>query len=343
MSGASNAAVSGTNSAVAQELENYQFQLEQVNEALQRDPENTELLKLSGDLAEVVLLFQQQANVASTAAVSGTNSAGTLSTTTLDPTTGKEIASAPTTTVKRHVPSWAQRSSSSKAQKQTNEAGSNDSVSVWEAGKIVLAQWTDGQFYEATIVGPHKSFNSPTSAHILDIIFTGFETVEQISVDALKEPPVPAGASAAASNGSPATSIAASGDPASSSTKKAGLPSSDTASADTSRQFKKKKTKKDGPGKLESEQLQKQSAWLKFAGKGEGHSNNGGAKSSKKVSAASTPAASSKPASWQQAGFKRKSMFSTPDDPNARVGVIGSGKPMTQFQSRGRHVFSKDD
>ncbi|KAJ3267501.1 hypothetical protein HK104_005818, partial [Borealophlyctis nickersoniae] len=77
---------------------------------------------------------------------------------------------------------------------------------------------------------------------------------------------------------------------------------------------KKKNFNKTGSSKKESEQAEKQKAWLSFAtGKG-----------SKKAPAPL---------------LKKSSIFSTPDDPNAKVGVVGSGKPMTQFHQRGKHIF----
>lgn len=83
---------------------------------------------------------------------------------------------------------------------------------------------------------------------------------------------------------------------------------------------KKKKKKKrpmpkaEGPTKGEADQKKKQDAWLKFANK----------KAKVKVGSVST-----------------KSIFSTPDNPHSKVGVVGSGKPMTQFAQRGKHVFTK--
>lgn len=45
-----------------------------------------------------------------------------------------------------------------------------------------------------------------------------------------------------------------------------------------------------------------------------------------------------------QAGFlsagKKDSMFSVPDNPDAKVGVIGSGQGMTDYKHAGRHEFS---
>ncbi|KAG0253378.1 hypothetical protein BG011_006397 [Mortierella polycephala] len=71
--------------------------------------------------------------------------------------------------------------------------------------------------------------------------------------------------------------------------------------------FKKKK----GSGAV-NEQVQKQMAWQNFA--------KGGAKKAKGT-------------------ILKKSIFATPDNPEGKVGVVGSGKGMTQFQARGKHVY----
>lgn len=39
------------------------------------------------------------------------------------------------------------------------------------------------------------------------------------------------------------------------------------------------------------------------------------------------------------AGKKKGSMFSVPDNPNARVGVIGSGKAASELKPKQRHEF----
>ncbi|KAG0200355.1 hypothetical protein BGX28_006554 [Mortierella sp. GBA30] len=64
--------------------------------------------------------------------------------------------------------------------------------------------------------------------------------------------------------------------------------------------------------KSASEQVQKQMAWQNFA--------KGGAKKAK-------------------GPILKKSIFATPDDPEGKVGVVGSGKGMTQFQQRGKHIY----
>ncbi|CAG8492854.1 4952_t:CDS:2, partial [Cetraspora pellucida] len=36
-----------------------------------------------------------------------------------------------------------------------------------------------------------------------------------------------------------------------------------------------------------------------------------------------------------QPPINKRSIFATPENPEGKVGVVGSGKPMTQFQQRG--------
>jgi survival-of-motor-neuron-related-splicing factor 30 len=40
---------------------------------------------------------------------------------------------------------------------------------------------------------------------------------------------------------------------------------------------------------------------------------------------------------------KKESIFKVPEGLDARVGVVGSGKGMTENAKRGRHEFSADD
>lgn len=41
-------------------------------------------------------------------------------------------------------------------------------------------------------------------------------------------------------------------------------------------------------------------------------------------------------------GRKRESIFKSPDDPQGKVGVTGSGKGLTEFQKREKHFHLKD-
>ncbi|KAF9338516.1 hypothetical protein BGZ91_008645 [Linnemannia elongata] len=82
--------------------------------------------------------------------------------------------------------------------------------------------------------------------------------------------------------------------------------------------MKKKKKADAGP----SEQVQKQMAWQNFA------KGKTGVKKGK--------------AGGGVVGLK-KSIFATPDNPEGKVGVVGSGKGMTQFQQRGKHLYGNTD
>ncbi|KAI9299181.1 hypothetical protein K502DRAFT_361715 [Neoconidiobolus thromboides FSU 785] len=85
---------------------------------------------------------------------------------------------------------------------------------------------------------------------------------------------------------------------------------------DEERKKKKKRKivpKSEGPSKMEVEQKKKQDAWLKFSNK----------------------------KSIKNRAVSQKSMFSTADNPNSKVGVINSGKPMTQFAQKEKHKFAK--
>lgn len=42
-------------------------------------------------------------------------------------------------------------------------------------------------------------------------------------------------------------------------------------------------------------------------------------------------------------GTKKSSIFAVPDDPNGKVGVVGSGRGITDFHQRGRHDFGAAD
>lgn len=54
---------------------------------------------------------------------------------------------------------------------------------------------------------------------------------------------------------------------------------------------------------------------------------------------------SMKYAFYYQIGFfsgrKRESIFKSPDDPTGKVGVTGSGKGLTEFQRREKHLHLK--
>ncbi|CAJ0626474.1 9091_t:CDS:2 [Entrophospora sp. SA101] len=90
---------------------------------------------------------------------------------------------------------------------------------------------------------------------------------------------------------------------------------------------KEHKKKKAGDGqKKVNEQVQKQKSWLAFASS---TSTVPGKKVTKTKRLAQPP-------------INKKSIFATPENPEGKVGVVGSGKPMTHFQQRGKHIFDRD-
>ncbi|KAI7878607.1 hypothetical protein K492DRAFT_208867 [Lichtheimia hyalospora FSU 10163] len=63
----------------------------------------------------------------------------------------------------------------------------------------------------------------------------------------------------------------------------------------------------------------KKNAWQNFASSAQ--------KQKKKGRMAATP-------------INKKSIFKTPDNPDSKVGVVGSGRGMTSYQQRGKHLFT---
>ncbi|KAI7871094.1 hypothetical protein BDF14DRAFT_1768274 [Spinellus fusiger] len=81
----------------------------------------------------------------------------------------------------------------------------------------------------------------------------------------------------------------------------------------------KKKKKENTPGvKKVNETEVKKTAWLNFA--------SGSDKKKKKKAAAP---------------INKNSIFKTPDTPEGRVGVVGSGRGMTTFLQRGKHIYAE--
>jgi len=81
----------------------------------------------------------------------------------------------------------------------------------------------------------------------------------------------------------------------------------------------KDKKKKSGEGQKKiNEQNLKQKSWLAFAS---GSAMAPGRKTTKTKRLVQPP-------------INKRSIFATPENPEGKVGVVGSGKPMTQFQQR---------
>lgn len=249
---------------MAEELATYQFQLDQVDEALAKDPENAELQKLRGDLTELINLYSNLAQEQQAAAAS-------------------EI------------------------KKKRTDAGAG-AAKLWGVGSVVMARYhLDGKYYEAVV----DAVPEDPREGAYSVTFKGYGNQEAVNAADIRDPSSTANTSTAA--------------------KKRPIEAPKTAAtiAATNPDINKKKKKfkpKDGaPSKRDKEQMEKQQAWLSFA--------SGPASKKRK----STSAGATKPI------LKKPSIFATPDDPMAKVGVVGSGKPMTNFQQRGKHIFQVDE
>ncbi|OUM57449.1 hypothetical protein PIROE2DRAFT_17573 [Piromyces sp. E2] len=250
---------------MSEDLETYQFQLDQVNEAIEKDPENTELQKLRDDLLQLVNLLK-----ASTEASSNENSK----------------QSSESGSSKRHSNVHTPTETSSKNHLNKKK---------FEKGNVVMAKWSvDKQYYEATIL----NVISPTS---YQIVFNGYGNEEVVNDSDIKEIAPKAEAAPAADGNSkkrPYSTIIA-------------APSTELTNphaVDPERKKKIKKKKEANYNKKEQEQLKKQKAWNLFA------------KSNSKIS-------------------KNVSIFKTPTEYNGKVGFSGSGRPMTEFSERKKHIY----
>ncbi|CAG8439905.1 7382_t:CDS:2 [Ambispora gerdemannii] len=242
-----------------EELVQYQYQLDQVNLALQTDPENNDLLKLKTDLTELISL---------TSALVQNEVSQSPNKHTKSPISPKGNTSTPTT---------PNGSSSSGVPLFTKPL---------QVGDTCLARWSgDGDFYPAQITAIGGG------DQVFSVIFKGYNNVELVNVQDIK--PI--------------------------------MKNKRKSSTDKKDKEQKKRKAGDGQRKV-NEQVQKQKSWLAFA-------SGAAVAPGKKVTKAKR---------LTQPPINKKSIFATPDNPEGKVGVVGSGKPMTHFQQRGKHIFDRD-
>ncbi|PWN35364.1 uncharacterized protein FA14DRAFT_40575 [Meira miltonrushii] len=160
----------------------------------------------------------------------------------------------------------------------------------------------DGRFYDARIVSVAGSQHNP----MYTILFKGYNETAIVTSESLK-PSRHAGHHKIASN-----------DQAQSSSSQAlgSRQAKLTPEEEAERERKKKRSEKKNErfANRTAEAQAVQNSWQKFAKKAEkkGHMK------------------------------KEKSMFKTPDDPLAKVGVIGAGRGMTQYGDRKKHMYDGD-
>ncbi|GAA5927058.1 uncharacterized protein JCM15063_000445 [Sporobolomyces koalae] len=176
----------------------------------------------------------------------------------------------------------------------------------WKTGDDCSARYAgDGKWYPARITSVAGSSDQP----IYTVVFKGYDTPETVTLKDLRPPSNQFG------NG---PAIAGDVPTGSSEKRKAGEPSQ--AELDKERKKKKNEKKAETQKAKAEEQASRQKGWQSFA-----------KKSVKK--GVNIP------------GMSGESMFRSPADmaPQARVGVVGSGKGMTKAQERKRQTFLGGD
>ena len=132
------------------ELEMYQVQLSQVEQALKTDPDNEELASLASELKELIELTKQ--SIASTAGPSAPSSSGTA----------------------------ASKPDASRKPSQTSVPMSGK---AWSAGDECLAKYAgDGNWYPAKIT----SVGGAADNKVYSIVFKGYNTTELVKASELK-------------------------------------------------------------------------------------------------------------------------------------------------------------
>ncbi|KNC96882.1 uncharacterized protein SPPG_07712 [Spizellomyces punctatus DAOM BR117] len=254
---------------MAEELAQYQFQLDQVDEAIAKDPDNPELHKLRENITELINLYSE--------AVKQQQQTATITT------------------------------SDNKRKRPVGGYGEEAAKKICTVGATVMAKFSgDGKYYEAVIDAVLEESTTADGSSKYMVTFKGYGNQETVMSSDIR----PVSTATTSQSAAKKRPIAPPVTPAT------------TAATNPDVNKKKKKFKsKDGASvsKRDKEQLEKQKAWLSFA--------TGDSKKRKASVVAAKPP------------LKKPSIFATPDDPMAKVGVIGSGKPMTQFQQRGKHIF----
>ncbi|KAJ1557134.1 hypothetical protein HK405_000739, partial [Cladochytrium tenue] len=123
------------------ELNQYRFQLEQVGEALAKDPGNAELQKLEADLKDLIALYERLVPAPAPAASSTAPSGG-------------HEATAPTRSGKRSgAPLRREQADNDNddAAASAPEPALSGPPPRWVKGQTVLAKYKDGKLYEAVV------------------------------------------------------------------------------------------------------------------------------------------------------------------------------------------------
>ncbi|KAF9353609.1 hypothetical protein BGX26_008638 [Mortierella sp. AD094] len=290
----------------------YREEVANIESALQADPNNEELLNLKTEFLELISetekLLEQEKLSAAAASVKPATVAAAAVVAVASPSIPSEVSSpvsAPGSGFS--TPNTASKpSSSADPSKQPIYQPPPPAAAPrqWSVGERCRALYAaDGKFYEATIL------SIGGSGQAFSVQYKGYESSPPATVgpEDLKPPHDKSKYQKHGAAGAPA--VAAAGVDGDKGMKKRGPDGAESAAGGGP------KKKKSGGA---SEQVQKQMAWQNFA--------KGGAKKGVKA-----------------APILKKSIFATPDNPEGKVGVVGSGKGMTQFQQRGKHIYDSNN
>ncbi|KAJ3188057.1 hypothetical protein HK101_009244 [Irineochytrium annulatum] len=322
------------------ELNQYQFQLEQVEEALSKEPSNKELQKLRQDLSDLISLYS---NLVSTPAATSSSAAHSKSAPSKANNNDKKQPKHPSAPQQPQQGQKRQhddqRTNWQQDLEDLNGDGNGDGEydedddegsdgqdggaahpvrAKWIVGQTVLAKYSkDGKMYEATVEQCPPPIDASASAgggqrprQFYTVMFKGYSSRERVDVADVRDfDPTQVARPVSAVTGGKTN------------TKKRPTPKNFAVAFGNGMDRRSRKKQRnleyqENLKNMDAEHMKKQKSWQSFAG-------------GKKASLKTAPP------------LKKQSIFSTPDDPNAKVGVVGSGKPMTNFQTRGKHIYEK--
>ncbi|KAJ3364722.1 hypothetical protein GGF31_008933 [Allomyces arbusculus] len=322
---------------MAEELDNYYFQLEQVKLALDADPHNADLRQLLVDLEEVIALTQSLTGASATvpaaapvereeATPAPNDDEYNVASSDLGPVwppsapaTTSSSSPAPSSSI---GPVWPPAPAAAPSPSPApTPAPLSDLVPKYRVGDQVAAKWAvNGKIYEATISAVSTQAAKTPDDIVYSVVFSGYTSVELVrQADVQDYDPAIIHKPTSKKRAAPSSSSASTAQP---------VISSVANNDDSAKKRKKDPTVKAAKraAKIEAvnaEHNKAQQSWLQFAS---------GKKKGKAVSSTFKPVPI----------LAKKSMFATPDNPHAKVGVTGSGRGMTDFSERGKHKFEPE-
>ncbi|KAL7751298.1 hypothetical protein RI367_003158 [Sorochytrium milnesiophthora] len=207
----------------------------------------------------------------------------------------------------------AAESSSGNHEASEQTPADEDAQPRYKIGDVVAAKWSqNGKYYEATI----SALSTRTGDQLCSVVFKGYTNVELIKMSDIKPfDPSLVVQSHKRGNAQPLAAAASSPVPTTADSKKS-HPHNKTAHTAKKEKYVARQAE------IEAQHRQQQSSWLQFA------SGAAGGNKKRKMTGAGSGGI-----------LKKKSMFASPDSPYGKVGVVGSGKGMTNYDNRERHQF----